>query len=380
MPTKIYICQAVIYQMNKHLFIAVCPLQNTTAVKFIFPTETNATEQQIRRELATNFNHENIVKNLKVVATHFDAKQIEAIFENISKDDERQQSYGAAIIAKAKRVGRIETICLQMELCGETLRQWLELDHDPDSKEVQSIQIKICTGLTHALQYLHKQNIIHRDVKPENILFSQSGFILPVKLADLGLCRTIHTEESQSSPLTSGTGTTIYMAPEAFTNVYSFKSDLFSMGLVIWEVFQLKLVNRKHLFDCLVNDRAEYLVNVHEAMKQMILNLTRRSEEERTASLENVLWLFRTEDDTPIEVLVRSGDELVGALRNIRVGGRIVIVEGVYEGSRYILETNNVQIVGQGDGSVLRGLDGETCFTISSNGCTISGIHIQTQG
>ena len=120
-----------------------------------------------------------------------------------------------------------------------------------------------------AVNYLHSINIIHHDIKPENILITKDGHF---KLSDFGLSKTINQEEQKkeeeeedsefikSSTHSSGSslinsenqnehddnkieGTLFYMAPELFTNEYPIgKSiDYWAVGIVIYELFTFKV-------------------------------------------------------------------------------------------------------------------------------------------
>ena len=77
-----------------------------------------------------------------------------------------------------------------------------------------------------ALKYLHNQNIIYRDVKPENIMLDEQGH---VKLTDFGLAK------KNSSRVYSFCGSLDYMAPEVITdNGYSFEADYYSVGNLLY--------------------------------------------------------------------------------------------------------------------------------------------------
>lgn len=79
-----------------------------------------------------------------------------------------------------------------------------------------------------ALEYLHHCNIIHRDVKPENILLCESGFI---KLADFGFCKILKTRTWTLC------GTPEYLAPEVITSKgYTYSVDWWSLGVLIYEM------------------------------------------------------------------------------------------------------------------------------------------------
>lgn len=80
-----------------------------------------------------------------------------------------------------------------------------------------------------AIQYIHSKNIVHRDIKTENILLDQKG---NVKLIDFGLSVQL---EHQSDLITHGCGTPEYVAPEVVEKQpYGFKCDVFSLGVVTY--------------------------------------------------------------------------------------------------------------------------------------------------
>jgi serine/threonine protein kinase len=83
-----------------------------------------------------------------------------------------------------------------------------------------------------ALQYAHEENIVHRDVKPENMLIGQHGEIL---LSDFGVAvdRQGDSTAIQETQLTAGTP--YYMAPEQFVGKPSRASDQYALGIVVYE-------------------------------------------------------------------------------------------------------------------------------------------------
>ncbi|SMN20222.1 similar to Saccharomyces cerevisiae YPL140C MKK2 Mitogen-activated kinase kinase involved in protein kinase C signaling pathway that controls cell integrity [Maudiozyma saulgeensis] len=90
---------------------------------------------------------------------------------------------------------------------------------------------KVAESVLRGLSYLHEKKIIHRDIKPQNILLSDSG---EVKLCDFGV-----SGEAVNSLATTFTGTSFYMAPERIQGQpYSVTCDVWSLGLTILEVAQ----------------------------------------------------------------------------------------------------------------------------------------------
>lgn len=86
-----------------------------------------------------------------------------------------------------------------------------------------------------ALQYLHERNILHRDLKTQNIFLTRSKII---KLGDLGIARVL---DSSSDMATTMIGTPYYMSPELFSNKpYNHKSDVWALGCCVYEMATLK--------------------------------------------------------------------------------------------------------------------------------------------
>jgi len=116
---------------------------------------------------------------------------------------------------------------------GLTLRE-VQVDNPLTQEEIFNILQQICD----ALEYAHRQGVIHRDIKPDNILIDQEG---RVRIADFGLAKLGAESEIQDKTLTrSGVmmGTMNYMAPEQMANSADVDSraDLFSTGVLLYEM------------------------------------------------------------------------------------------------------------------------------------------------
>ncbi|XP_069062164.1 serine/threonine-protein kinase Nek4 isoform X1 [Pleurodeles waltl] len=89
--------------------------------------------------------------------------------------------------------------------------------------------------ITMALQYLHKENIMHRDLKTQNIFLTRTAII---KVGDLGIARVLENQQDMASTLI---GTPYYMSPELFSNKpYNYKSDVWALGCCVYEMATLK--------------------------------------------------------------------------------------------------------------------------------------------
>ncbi|XP_076904193.1 serine/threonine-protein kinase STY46-like [Bidens hawaiensis] len=95
--------------------------------------------------------------------------------------------------------------------------------------------IKIAIHIAKGMSYLHENNIIHRDLKSANLLMDENGI---VKVSDFGVARV----QNKSGVMTAETGTYRWMAPEVIEHrPYSHKADVFSFGIVVWELLTKKL-------------------------------------------------------------------------------------------------------------------------------------------
>lgn len=115
---------------------------------------------------------------------------------------------------------------IRMELL-EDLRSKLRDEHHYSEKEILKIGRDICT----ALVLCHNKGIIHRDIKPENIFINADG---NYKLGDFGIYRILSAAPSATA--SSGVGTPEYAAPEQFMRRYDKRVDIYSLGLVLYEL------------------------------------------------------------------------------------------------------------------------------------------------
>ncbi|MDQ0416707.1 serine/threonine-protein kinase [Croceifilum oryzae] len=112
---------------------------------------------------------------------------------------------------------------------GQALRQLIQSKKRLSAKEAMQIAIQICSGLQHA----HNHGIIHRDIKPHNIMCTPGG---RYKVADFGIARLLRNTNNLTK---TGTimGSIHYFSPEqARGHVIGYPSDLYSLGIVMYEM------------------------------------------------------------------------------------------------------------------------------------------------
>ena len=89
-------------------------------------------------------------------------------------------------------------------------------------------------GMTAGLSFLHDRGLVHRDLKPANV-FSDADV---VKIGDVGLSKYI--SESRRSAQTQSVGTVYYMAPEVARGRYGREVDVYSLGVILYEMITLR--------------------------------------------------------------------------------------------------------------------------------------------
>jgi serine/threonine protein kinase len=121
--------------------------------------------------------------------------------------------------------------CIAEYIEGQTLRQWMHDHPRPQLDEVRAIIEQIANGL----RAMHKLEMIHQDLKPDNIMIDRHGM---VKIIDLGSTKIAGIQEI-NSPVESATllGTVNYTAPEYVRGLpVTNRSDIFSLGVITYEM------------------------------------------------------------------------------------------------------------------------------------------------
>jgi eukaryotic-like serine/threonine-protein kinase len=113
---------------------------------------------------------------------------------------------------------------------GGTLHSFLLARSQLPAEIAVGIQRQICAGLSAA--HSQKPPIIHRDVKPQNILLTEIESELNVKVADFGLAKNIDPKLR----MVSAAGTLLYMPPEGFHHYETPASDVYSAGIIFYEL------------------------------------------------------------------------------------------------------------------------------------------------
>ena len=176
-----------------------------------------------------------------------------------------------------------------MELIeGITLKSHIEKKELLDSKEAIGIAIQVAQGIAAA----HEQHIIHRDIKPQNMIISKDG---KVKVADFGIARAVSSQTVNSS---AAVGSVHYISPEQARGGYcDERSDIYSFGITLYEMVTGRVpfegdntvaVALAHLEDPVVPP-GDYNPQVYPGLEDIILKCTKKKPDRRYGSMEEVI-------------------------------------------------------------------------------------------
>ena len=187
-------------------------------------------------------------------------------------------------------------VFLVMELVeGSTLRDFLN-ENGPMSVE-QTIQF--ITPVLSALAAAHLMGIIHRDVKPENILISKDGRI---KVADFGLARNMTMAQTMTAESSVVLGSISYLSPEQVQRgIADARSDVYAIGIVLFEMLlgkkpydgeTLIQIAYRHVNDRIPNVR-EFKSDIPEMIADLIFQATAPNPDQRPKDAEQLLSKVR---------------------------------------------------------------------------------------
>ncbi|KAL6076117.1 Nucleolar protein NOP5, putative, expressed [Balamuthia mandrillaris] len=122
-----------------------------------------------------------------------------------------------------------------------------------------NLRVSIARDVALALNYLHSKNIMHRDLKSHNLLVSENW---KVKVCDFGLARSAPDDETEKNNMTI-VGTNEWMAPEvAMQENYDKSADVFSFGMVLYELITRDKPPARKLKDCYGFNADEHKKNI----------------------------------------------------------------------------------------------------------------------
>ena len=191
-----------------------------------------------------------------------------------------------------------------MELVeGITLKKYIEKKARLSVKESISIAIQVSMGIEAA----HNNRIIHRDIKPQNIIISKEG---KVKVTDFGIAKA-----ATSNTITSNVmGSVHYTSPEQARGGFSDeKSDIYSLGITLFEMLTGRVpfngdttvaIAIKHIQEPIPSPR-DYVPEIPNSVEQIVYKCTQKSPDRRYLSMAELIEDLKRSLMTPNENFVK---------------------------------------------------------------------------
>ena len=232
-----------------------------------------------------------------------------------------------------------------MELVeGITLKKYIEKKARLSYKEAVSIAIQVSMGIEAA----HNNHIIHRDIKPQNIMISKDG---KVKVTDFGIAKA-----ATSNTITSNVmGSVHYTSPEQARGGYSDeKSDIYSLGITMFEMLTGRVpfngettvaIAIKHIQEEMPSP-AEYVPEIPGSVESIVLKCCQKSPDRRYQSMQELLADLKQSLLNPDEDFVTQNDpDMDGGTRMItendmaQIKRRVVYQDPPEEAMRLLSDT-----------------------------------------
>ena len=211
-----------------------------------------------------------------------------------------------------------------MELLeGLTLKQYINSkDGHLSRKEAVNFSMQICRALEHA----HSKHVVHRDIKPQNIVITENG---KLKVADFGIARAANNSTTVNSGAAAAVGSAHYLSPEQARGGYTDqRSDIYSLGVVMYEMFTGSLpfdaeesvgVVMQHLHEQPLNPR-DINPSLPPGIESIILRAMCKEQrlryESATQILEDLILVYQNASIDVSLLNAAAIDEIPAARRN----------------------------------------------------------------
>lgn len=169
---------------------------------------------------------------------------------------------------------------------GGDLKEWLENRQEPlSTEEIHALIVP----LLDALGYAHQQGVVHRDIKPGNVLLVESGGNVAPKLTDFGIAKML--QEPGGTATGAKLGTPNYMAPEQWrdSKKVDHRADIYSLGVLLYRMASGRLPfegDYRAVIVKLLDEAAPYPQGVPAPLAGLILRAVEKEPEDRFASCE----------------------------------------------------------------------------------------------
>ena len=200
-------------------------------------------------------------------------------------------------IVKIHDIGQVDDIhFIVMEYVeGSSLSDMIEYEEVPTNEQLRQ-RLKIFRQVLEAVRYAHENGVIHRDLKPDNIMVSKTG---QVKVMDFGLA--FFAGQHSLTEVGQVMGTAAYVSPEqAVGKLTDERTDIYSLGVILFELltgrWPFSASNPLEMFRKVAEEPAPspriYNKNISPGLETLVLRSLRKKVEDRFASVADVIESF----------------------------------------------------------------------------------------
>lgn len=223
---------------------------------------------------------------------------------------------------------------------GTTLKEFIKRKGVLKYSDAVNISIQICSAIEHA----HRNHIVHRDIKPQNIIITEDGI---AKVTDFGIARAVSTS---TITMTGNTvGSVHYFSPEQARGGYiGEKSDIYSMGICLYEMITGKLpfdgespvaVALKH-----IQEQPTPPININpsipKSLNDLVMKAIRKDQDRRYQTATSMLQdLYKISRD-PFSTLIADESQDTDATKRVSAVGEQQIIESERKLAAENLENN----------------------------------------
>jgi serine/threonine-protein kinase len=153
-----------------------------------------------------------------------------------------------------------------------------------------NLSLKYLIQSLHALKAAHKAGLIHRGLKPENLLLDKYGSL---KISDFSFSKIVERDQNVIKQVFVGMGSVGYMAPELFQDpkMANAQSDIYALGIIFYEMLTRKIPGRRSKMPSQIDSR------IPSAIDDIFDNMTHDEMSQRYSSVDDILEDFEKIED-----------------------------------------------------------------------------------
>lgn len=245
------------------------------ALKIILPDQNGDFSRILQCPIMFGTTHQNLTTIEEAFLHTWEISELQGIFDLVTDTFTKTKLNYFIGTMKFKDIHQIQTVCVRTELSGPSLRTWLNKNASANlTPEILAVQEKIIQNIISGITILHKNNIVHGHLYPENIFFTYSDkdeFIFPIKLG----CFDTITNLKPDSVLPFHFGRCdrhLYYHPGENTtsNNSTQNDDIYAVGLILYEIMELiPYFDRKSRFENFKINKTSSIVENHSVVSSL---------------------------------------------------------------------------------------------------------------